>query len=210
MKWTIAMTQEELKRKTIIEQAVDKRILQREGAERLGISERQFCRIISRYRREGDVGLISGHRGKPSNHRMHEGQRKQIKEFVSDPIFKGFGPTLLNEKLREYKGITICKETLRQIMIEEGKHHPKVNKKKEPHPPRDRRCCRGELVQIDGSYHAWLEERGSKACLLLFVDDANSAVLAAEFVDQESFFHLWQFMQDVLQDNRHSSGVLQR
>jgi transposase len=188
MKWTIAMTQEELKRKTIIEQAVDKRILQREGAKKLGISERQFCRIISRYRAQGDAGLISGHRGKPSNHRLPESHRKQIAAYISDPIFDGFGPTLLNEKLREDKGITICKETLRQIMIEEGKHQPKVKRKKEPHPPRDRRCRRGELVQIDGSYHAWLEERGAKACLMLFVDDATSAVLAAEFVDQESFF----------------------
>jgi len=188
MKWTIAMTQEELKRKTIIEQALDKRILQREGAEKLGISERQFCRIISRYRAEGDAGLVSGHRGKTSNHRMDESQRNQIREFISNPIFKGFGPTLLNEKLREYGGITICKETMRQIMIEEGKHQPKVKRRKEPHPPRERRCRRGELVQIDGSYHAWLEERGPKACLLLFVDDATSAVLAAEFVKQESFF----------------------
>ncbi len=188
MKWTIAMTQEELKRKTIIEQAIDKRILQREGAEKLGISERQFCRIISRYRAEGDAGLISGHRGKPSNHRLKESQRKQIGEFISDPIFEGFGPTLLNEKLREYKSITICKETLRQIMIEEGKHHPKSHKKKHLHPLRERRDRRGELVQIDGSYHAWLEERCPKACLLLFVDDATSAVLAAEFVDQESYF----------------------
>ena len=54
--------------------------------------------------------------------------------------------------------------------------------------PPGRRCRRGELVQIDGSYHSWLEERGPKACLLLFVDDATSEILAAEFVDQESFF----------------------
>lgn len=188
MKWTIAMTQEELKRKTIIEQAVEKRILQREGAEKLDITDRHFRRMLSHYREKGDVGLVSGHRGKPSNHRMDEAQRDQIGEFIHDPIYEGFGPTLLNEKLAEYKGIYISKESMRQIMIEEGKHHPKVKKKKEPHPSRERRCRKGELVQIDGSYHAWLEDRGPKACLLLFVDDATSAVLAAEFVEQESFF----------------------
>jgi hypothetical protein len=31
----------------------------------------------------------------------------------------------------------------------------------------------GELVQIDGSEHAWLEDRGPKATLLVFVDDAT-------------------------------------
>ncbi|HZK61789.1 MAG TPA: ISNCY family transposase, partial [Anaerovoracaceae bacterium] len=64
----------------------------------------------------------------------------------------------------------------------------KIKKEKPIHQPRERRYRRGELVQIDGSSHTWLEERGPKACLLLFVDDATSAVLAAKFVDQESFY----------------------
>jgi hypothetical protein len=77
---------------------------------------------------------------------------------------------------------------MRQIMIEEQKHSPKIKKEKTLHASRERRERRGELVQIDGSYHAWLEERAAKACLLLFVDDATSAALAAKFVDYESFY----------------------
>lgn len=187
MKWTIAMTQEELKRKTIIEQAVEKRITQKEGAEKIGVSERQFRRIISRYRKKGDEGLVSGHRGKAGNRKLSEGVRNTAVEFIQDPMYKDFGPTLLREKLEENRGVTISKETMRQLMIEAGIHHPKV-RNKTTHPQRERRERRGELVQIDGSYHAWLEERGPKACLLLFVDDATSEVLAAEFVEHESFF----------------------
>jgi hypothetical protein len=93
----------------------------------------------------------------------------------------------LAEKLEEYKGVEVSKETVRQIMIEIGIHHPKV-KQKRAHPQRERRFLSGELVQIDGSYHPWLEDRGPKGCLILFVDDATSAVLAAEFVEHESFF----------------------
>ena len=179
---TIAMTAEELRRKTIIEQAEQKRVTQKEGAEKLGISERYFRSLLSRHRQQGDAGLVSGHRGKPSNHRMRETKRKEIVEFIDDPIFEGFGPTLMMEKLEELKGINVSKETMRQIMIEEGKHRPKTKRKNAAHPQRERRARRGELVQIDGSYHAWLEERAPQACLLLFVDDATSAVLAAEFV----------------------------
>ncbi len=182
------MTQEELNRKTIIEQTIDKRVTQREGANKLGISERQFRRLLKRYRERGDEGLVSGHRGKPSNHRMKADTRDKIVRFIADPVYTGFGPTLLKEVLERYTGIRISQESLRQIMIEEGKHHPKVKRKKRPHPPRERRCRRGELVQIDGSYHAWLEERGPKACLLLFVDDATSAAVAARFVDRENYF----------------------
>jgi len=73
-------------------------------------------------------------------------------------------------------------------MVASGVWKVKTKKKKEPHYSRPRRERRGELVQIDGSEHAWLEERGPKASLLVFVDDATSEILAAEFVPEESFF----------------------
>ena len=53
------MTQEELNRKTIIEQAVDKRISQKEGAAKLGMNERHFRRLLSRYRFASDCVLQS-------------------------------------------------------------------------------------------------------------------------------------------------------
>ena len=167
---------------------IEKRIIQKEGVERLGISEPHFRRIIKRYRKQGEEGLVSGHRGKPSNNRMKEAKRAEIAKIINIPVFEGFGPTLLNEKLEQYQGIRISKESMRQIVIEEQKHTPKVKKEKTSYLPRVRRERRGELVQIDGSYHAWLEERAAKACLILFVDDATSAVLAAKFFDYESFY----------------------
>ncbi len=187
MKWTIAMTQEELQRKTIVERAIDKRITQKEGAEFLKISERHFRRIIARYRKKGDIGLVSGHRRKPSNRKLAEGTHKQIREFINNPLHKDFGPTFMMEKLEEYKGIRISKETMRQIMIAEDIHEAK-ERKKTIHPPRERKQQVGDIVQIDGSSHAWLEERGPKASLLLFVDDATSSILAAEFAETENFF----------------------
>ena len=42
------------------------------------------------------------------------------------------------------------------------------------------------LVQLDGSHHAWLEDRGSKFALLLAVDDATSAVVNAVFCISET------------------------
>ena len=42
MKWTIRMTQEELRRKTYLDKAIDRRITQKAAAKRLGISERQL------------------------------------------------------------------------------------------------------------------------------------------------------------------------
>ena len=99
MKWTIEMTSKELARKTEVERALDHRITQKEAAERLGISERQFRRILRRYRQEGDGGLVSQKRGKPSNRKTDEKTRELAREFICDPMMKGFGPTLMTEKL---------------------------------------------------------------------------------------------------------------
>jgi transposase len=167
---------------------MDQRITQKEAAKRLGISERQFKRILRRYRQEGDGGVVSRKRGKPSNRKTKAEILKVVREFVNDPIMQGFGPTLMAEKLEIKKGIHLSKETVRRLMIESGVWKSKTKKKEEPHYSRPRRKHRGELVQIDGSNHAWLEDRGPKATLLVFVDDATSEILAAEFVPEESFF----------------------
>jgi len=110
-----------------------------------------------------------------------------VREFISDPIMKGFGPTLMAEKLAIKKGIRLSKETVRKKMIE-GVWAAKTKKKKEPHYSRPRRRHRGKLVQIDGSKHTWLEDGGPKATLLVFVEDATSEILTAAFVSEESFF----------------------
>jgi hypothetical protein len=44
----------------------------------------------------------------------------------------------------------------------------------------------GELVQIDGSPHAWLEDRGARCTLIIFVDDASGALQYARFEPAET------------------------
>ncbi len=182
------MTNKELTRKTEIERVLDHRITQREAAKKLGVTERQFRRILQRYRQEGDAGLVSKKRGRPGNRRTDTETQGTVYDFITDTRMKGFGPTLMAEKLEQKEGIKLSKETIRRMMVEVEVWKPKTRKPVDPHLSRPRRKCRGELVQIDGSQHAWLEERGSKATLLVFVDDATSEILAAEFVPEECFF----------------------
>jgi hypothetical protein len=181
------MSTEEIKRSEILRMADEKRVTQSQGARRIGITPRHFRRLLHRYREEGPEGIISGHRGKPSNNRMPVEKRKKILEEINTN-YSDFGPTLASEKLWERNGIKVSKETVRQMMIEEGLHQPKVRQKEDPHPLRERMKHRGELVQIDGSPHDWLEDRAERACLLVFIDDATSEILAAKFVPAESYF----------------------
>jgi len=189
MEWTIQMSEKELERKEELDKVEGGWITQKEAAEKLGISERQFRRILRRYRKERAAGIVSLRRGRPSNRRLPEEVDEKIRRWIRQPRFAGFGPTLMQEKLEEMAGIGVSKETVRKRMLSEGIYQAKVKKPKAVHPPRERRQRRGELVQMDGSYHAWLEERGPKACLLLFVDDATSQILAGKFAETESYFN---------------------
>jgi len=73
-------------------------------------------------------------------------------------------------------------------MIAEGLWQDRRHRLPSPHQPRRRRDCLGELVQIDGSEHAWFEDRGPPCTLLAFVDDATSRLMELRFVISESAF----------------------
>ncbi|MEY3200521.1 MAG: hypothetical protein RIR70_71 [Pseudomonadota bacterium] len=59
-------------------------------------------------------------------------------------------------------------------------------KRARAHPPRMRRPRLGELIQIDGSAHDWLEGCGPRMCLIGFIDDATSRLMLARFFKVES------------------------
>ncbi len=79
-------------------------------------------------------------------------------------------------------------ETLRGWMSAAGLWLPRAQRARRSYPPRERRACLGELVQIDGSDHAWFEDRGPRCTLLVYVDDATSRLMELCFADTESTF----------------------
>jgi transposase len=200
MKWTIEMSKAELERKAEVERVVEKRSTQKEAANNLGISQRHFRRILKRYRQEGISGLVSRQRGIPSNRKTSEATLQKVRKFVIEPMMKGFGPTLMAEKLESMQGIHLSKETVRKLMIAEGVWQAKVKKIGNPHYERPRKEHLGEMVQIDGSVHSWLEERGGKAVLLVFVDDASSEIMAGKFVPVENYFNYGDLCKEYLRE----------
>jgi len=177
----------------------------RAAAERLDLSRRQIRRIWRRFRSKGVKGLAHASRGRPSNRATEIETRGRVLEICRGGL-EGFGPTLAAEKLAEV-GLKIDHETLRRWLIFEGIWRKK--KKRGPHrkwrPPKEHF---GELVQMDGSFHDWLET-GQKPCLLDMVDDAT-ARMGGEFFEQETtegaMRVLWQWIGAV----RHPAGAVHR
>ena len=120
--------------------------------------------------------------------------------------YPDFGPTLAAEKLLESHGVAIGVETLRRWMIEAGLWTPRAQRLPRAYQPRHRRACFGELVQIDGSEHAWFEARGPQCTLLVYVDDATSRLGELRFVHTESTFSYFAATSRFLK--RHGKSVV--
>ena len=97
------------------------------------------------------------------------------KKYGGEPAQR-FGPTLAAEHLAEEDGIGIGVETLRGWMLEEGlwrrERRGRAHRRR-----RERKAHFGELVQLDGSFHDWLEGRGPGGCLMNMVDGATGTML---------------------------------
>ena len=72
--------------------------------------------------------------------------------------------------------INIGKEKLRQLMTSWRLWHPKSRKKGQVHQWRERKHHKGEMLQMDGSDHAWLEDRGPRLVLMGYIDDATNDI----------------------------------
>lgn len=178
-----SMTSNEVTKTGIIKRVIAKEITGFVAAELLNLSTRQIKRLVKKYRNEGEVGIVSKNVG--GNRAFSEDFKLQIMSRVSER-YADFKPSFAAEKLKEEDGLSINKETLRQIMIKAGLWKGKRRKEVRVHQRRARRERIGEMVQIDGSHHDWFEGRSLKCCLLVFIDDATSNLMHLRFEEGET------------------------
>lgn len=179
------MSTNEANRLHVMKLVKGKKISIKKASEELGISERQSWRLWDKFQRHGIEGLLSVRRGKPSSNRISPEIIEQAVALIKEH-YDDFGPTFAAEKLQEKHQIQLSKETLRKAMIKAEIWKPKKRRKLHLHQRRTRRSRFGELIQIDGSYHAWFEDRADKCCLLVFVDDATSKLMEMRFCRTET------------------------
>ena len=190
----LPMGQKELIRAKVMEQVVQSHKKLAEAAVKLRISERQAKRILKKYRRHGDKGLLHGSLGKPSPNQIdqaiHDATVDLYKKHYMD-----FGPTLAAEKLSERHQIHIDHESLRRWLIEENLG-VLYRRRKTYRSRRDRKEWFGELVQFDGSHHDWFE--GRRCCLMNMVDDAigtTLSFLSEEETTADAMTLLWRWIE---------------
>jgi transposase len=164
-----------------------------DASKHLKISYRQCRRSYQRYRLEGDAGLVHRNRGRQSNRAKDRTFRQAVLQRY-EQVYEGFGPTLAAEKLEE-EGLKVHHETLRRWLIADGKWQRR-RKRSTYRQRRERRERFGELVQMDGSHHAWFGSQYPDTCLIKMVDDATGirkSLMAEQETTEGCMKALWNW-----------------
>jgi len=180
---TITMTAREQRRARVLTLILRGQLTMAEGSAELAVSERQLWRLRSAFTEAGPAGLVHGNRGRASPQRIDPDRRARIIE-----LRERYGPlndTHFDELLAEREGIIISRESLRAILRGAGIASPRRRRSPRYRSRRPRMGAEGTLLQLDGSRHRWLEERGPELVLVGAIDDATGLVTAAVFRDQE-------------------------
>lgn len=174
------MSVRELKRIEVLARVKAGTLKVKDAAVLLGVCERQAKRLWRKYRRGGPAALRHKSAGRRSNRAKPTAWRRKVvalyrRKYAGDAA-EGqapFGPTLAAEHMDEDDHTPVAPETLRRLLIVEGLWARK-RKGVAHRQRRERKKHFGELVQLDGSFHDWLEDRGPTGCLIQAIDDATS------------------------------------
>jgi len=184
------MSQEELRRVEVLARVRSNQLRVVDASQLLRVSYRQAKRLWKRYREEGPAGLKHRSAGRASNRayppKFRQGVLHLIREKYGGAVGERFGPTLAAEHLQSEDRVTVRAETLRLWMLEAGLWS-RQRKRRKHRRRRERKEHFGELVQMDGSFHPWLEERGPQGCLIDLADDATNTTWA-QLGEQETIW----------------------
>lgn len=191
----LRMSKRDIDRHDVLKRLIRKEIRRSYAAKLLRLTPRHVGRLKQAFLTSGIAALIHKQRGKPSHNRLPSKERLKITRLLKDR-YPDFGPSFAAEKLREIHKIDHDPKTIRAIQIKEGLWKPRRSRSKSEHRAwRQRRSAYGEMIQFDGSYHHWFEDRNGtgEVCLLVAIDDATGKIVKALFAPHEGLFPVMGF-----------------
>ena len=193
----VTLNQREQARLQVLNSVMEYQLPRAQAAEILGISERQVRRILAAYRRDGAAALVHGNRGRKPRNSVPEDVVATTVILASEK-YVGFNHSHLTEVLAEREGIQLSRQTISRLLNRHGLNSARRHRPPKHRIRRERMPQEGMLLQIDGSHHRWLEDRGPRFVLLLAVDDATGTVANALFRPEEDTRGYFQLMDGVI------------
>jgi len=160
-----------------------RRLTGEDAGELLGMSGRQFRRLVVRYDEEGVEGLRDLRLGKPSPKRAPAAELRRMQLLYQERYY-GMNVKHFHEHLVErhnYKlGYTLTRLTLHAVGLVSPARRRGVHRRR-----RERRPLPGMLLFQDGSSHRWLPGLAQEHDLIVTLDDATGAIYSAFLVEEE-------------------------
>jgi transposase len=184
MRTGVTMSKQDLMRIDVISRVVAGQTGAKQAAEIQGVCLRQVRRQIRTFQEKGAEGLIHGNRGRSSSRRIPGAVRQQVRTLMIGE-YLDYNTSHLRDELASEHGIQLSYASVYRLRAELGLRSPQRHKVPQHRRRRERAARMGQLVQVDGSDHDWLEGRGPQLSLIAFVDDATGQILGATFREQE-------------------------
>ena len=202
----VTLKQREQARIQVLNTVLEHRLSIAQAAEIMGVSERHTKRLLAAYRKEGPAAMAHGNRGRRPHNAVPEAAVAAVVKLASDG-YAGANHSHFTELLREREGVDLSRPTVRRILVKAGLGSPR-SRRSQQHRFRRKRMPQEEmLIQVDGSPHAWLEERSDKFVLLLAVDDATGVVAQAIFHHTEDTRGYLVLLQGLVRQWGCNSGL---
>ena len=176
----VTLNQREQARLSVLNSVLEYQVPIAQAPELLGVNQRHARRLLAAYREQGAAALAHGNRGRRPHNAIPPAQAAVVVELATQR-YEGANHTHFTELLSEREGIDLSRPTVRRILTKAGIGSPRSRRSPQHRFRRQRMPQAGMLVQLDGSHHAWLEDRGPKFVLLLAVDDATGTAVNAVF-----------------------------
>jgi len=194
----VTLSTREQQRGQVITQILEGRLPVRDAARLLGHSIRHIHRLLARVRQRGPAALAHGNRGRSSPRRTAEKIRVRVLALARDR-YAGSNDCHFTELLAEREAIRLSRSTIRRLLRQAGIGSPRTRRPPRHRRRRERMPQAGLLVQMDGSHHPWLEDRGPRLVLHAAIDDATGTVLAAVFRPEEDAHGYFLLLRRLIQ-----------
>lgn len=181
----LLVTMKDIQRYHILEEVIKKELKGSQAAKILNLTPVHISRLKARVLKEGFQGILRKMPPFASNRKITDELTNEILR-LHQTLYYDFNIMHFKDKLEENHDIHLCYESLRQLLIQAGKHQPK--RKKKIHKQRRRMPKAGMLVQMDSSQHQWIESIPEKWWLIAMIDDATNEIPYAIFSPKDTLF----------------------
>ena len=172
----------------------EKKLSVEEAASVLGVCERTFRRYVARYHAQGKADLYDARLEKAAHNAAPVDEVMALSTLYRR-LYEGYSGAHFYDKYRfQHKGTRsynwVRKTLQREGLLKKAKRRGQHRRK------RPRKPMKGMMMHQDASTHEWI--KGCVWDLIVTLDDADSEIYSAFFVEEEGTWSNFQGIKDVI------------